>query len=922
MLLLLWPLLALWVAGASRRRAHAATIVPEPATEPAMTATHAPASSSSAVSSNEAPLEVIRLEDGTVLVERRGNFVGPPPPTPVDQPVASDITEETACEPTAYGGYDLQDVECQDMVPASSSSATAPPVHRLSTAPARLEALPLDMQDTMNKMVRSWAAIATLTVSVDEEGPHGWQSQGWEVDPRPLARQDLLNLADLMYLVRQQLRDNLPPRLLEVAMDRLRQLVRAPTPGLSPLAEELLDPSTPPVPGPNPYLTLFQQSDSASDSLEEVQIDEADEAATLLAITEAATEAPHEAEAVDVVVESEAEQLRSVARASCVTVGAGVAYANPILEDRARRTTAISASSHCRGPPSQVTMVDAATAPAEAGPTAVGADVRHDVTRERASASKRKLSQPSGPLHPQPPHGRQGLHTSQDLMTPELEGIASLNTVRTLMPMIVFTLCLAGRIGGFWLAILSQAEQGELEGFASLTVVNPHRPSYTLLDACLALAVVTPVRLLHSLWAFPEYAVASDMPDYLCAKVHGHHADEGLTLAGKACPLCIANDGGATRATYGARYSLTSLRWSAHTSEEEVQVGRWCSHAHALSASLCVCCQSAQVPRPPEGRIVRANYIKCSRSQIQTPHNNKIHRQREHMPVPGTPVGGERAANTGHAASRGNEGAEIGETDFCDPEVTLPGILQPPKWRPGYYAKVALRHTERLVPLSGKPSRTSTAIPGPTQRYRVEVKTRQKGRAAAKMTARAGLRCLVCYAHSGGCDHTRVLGENSISVALAVHVQGCRSSIHGALQMCDGCHCGCIIYSVQPTCSVLAQVAVVLLVPRPEKCTTEPANQVRRLTTCQRHQSTCAKMGSQVDHFLQDAQNAQVRLHEGSTSRDRHLALHMRPRDEPGVVPLLPPGRFKLYNAGIHACEVRIPLGRPGLHPPRCRRTR
>ena len=94
---------------------------------------------------------------------------------------------------------------------ASSSSATAPPVHRLSTAPARLEALPLDMQETMNKMVRSWAAIATLTVSVDEEGCHGWQSQGWEVDPRPLARQDLLNLADLMYLVRQQLRDNLPP---------------------------------------------------------------------------------------------------------------------------------------------------------------------------------------------------------------------------------------------------------------------------------------------------------------------------------------------------------------------------------------------------------------------------------------------------------------------------------------------------------------------------------------------------------------------------------------------------------------------------------------------------------------------------------------------------------------------------------------
>ena len=114
----------------------AATIVPEPATEPTTTAAHVPASSSSAVSSNEAPLEVIRLEDGTVLVERRGNFVGPPPPTPVNQPVAPAATEETVCEPMAYGGYDLQDVERQNMVPASSSSATAPPVHTAAATSA------------------------------------------------------------------------------------------------------------------------------------------------------------------------------------------------------------------------------------------------------------------------------------------------------------------------------------------------------------------------------------------------------------------------------------------------------------------------------------------------------------------------------------------------------------------------------------------------------------------------------------------------------------------------------------------------------------------------------------------------------------------------------------------------------------------
>ena len=104
MLLLLWLLLALWVEGASRRRARAVaradlpSETEEDATALAPTAARVPASSSSAVSSNEAPLEVIRLEDGTVLVERRGNFAGPPPPMPVEQPVASDIAEEAECE--------------------------------------------------------------------------------------------------------------------------------------------------------------------------------------------------------------------------------------------------------------------------------------------------------------------------------------------------------------------------------------------------------------------------------------------------------------------------------------------------------------------------------------------------------------------------------------------------------------------------------------------------------------------------------------------------------------------------------------------------------------------------------------------------------------------------------------------------------
>ena len=116
------------------------TVVPEPAPmarELATETTQVPAASSSdgcQRSGNEAPLGIIRLADGTVLVERRGNFMGPPPPTPVHQPVAPATTEAPVCEPMAYGGYDLQDVECLDMVPASSSSAMAPPPDHTAAA--------------------------------------------------------------------------------------------------------------------------------------------------------------------------------------------------------------------------------------------------------------------------------------------------------------------------------------------------------------------------------------------------------------------------------------------------------------------------------------------------------------------------------------------------------------------------------------------------------------------------------------------------------------------------------------------------------------------------------------------------------------------------------------------------------------------
>ena len=66
----------------------ASTEVPPSATNSGATA------QASAMSSQQPLPEILHLEDGTVLVERKGNFAGPPPPmtaasSPVDSPTAS-----------------------------------------------------------------------------------------------------------------------------------------------------------------------------------------------------------------------------------------------------------------------------------------------------------------------------------------------------------------------------------------------------------------------------------------------------------------------------------------------------------------------------------------------------------------------------------------------------------------------------------------------------------------------------------------------------------------------------------------------------------------------------------------------------------------------------------------------------------------
>ena len=162
------------------------------------------------------------------------------------------------------------------------------------------------------------------------------------------------------------------------------------------------------------------------------------------------------------------------------------------------------------------------------------------------------------------------------------------------------------------------------------------------------------------------------------------------------------------------------------------------------------------------------------------------------------------------AASRACTNGEAEADDFQDLEV-------PPKRRLGHYAKVALRHTERLMTLINQPTRATATIPGPTQKKRdVEARVGAKGRAAAKMAAKAGLRCLVCHAVTGTCDHTRVLGKSSNSAEPVVHVLGCSSSLHDELEICLRLHYERTLRCIDPI-----QVDVSLHVLRPSS---EPGN--------------------------------------------------------------------------------------------------
>ena len=159
------------------------------------------------------------------------------------------------------------------------------------------------------------------------------------------------------------------------------------------------------------------------------------------------------------------------------------------------------------------------------------------------------------------------------------------------------------------------------------------------------------------------------------------------------------------------------------------------------------------------------------------------------MPLPGTPVGGERPSKATADAGEGvstpssrnaEEAAKAPTLDlFDDPVVALPEQLYPPKRRLGCYAVQALRFTIRLDVTEAKPTVSTKTIPGPSclKEYQAS-KSRRRSMAAAKVLAKSGLRCQICHRQTGSCVHTRLERPDPAYRKMAAHEMLCMSRSH------------------------------------------------------------------------------------------------------------------------------------------------
>ena len=152
----------------------------------------------------------------------------------------------------------------------------------------------------------------------------------------------------------------------------------------------------------------------------------------------------------------------------------------------------------------------------------------------------------------------------------------------------------------------------------------------------------------------------------------------------------------------GARRCGTFLRYPVHTSVTAGARGKTSCGAHVC---LCTCRQYARVPSLtcnilPQLPFEQQAYARCV---LQKPCVIRVSCQCAAMPVPGTPVGGERATGSIGTEPQRSTSVEDTDEDFRDPEATLLDPIVLPKRRWGHYAKWAMRHTDRLVPLLDKP---------------------------------------------------------------------------------------------------------------------------------------------------------------------------------------------------------------------------
>ena len=353
-------------------------------------------------------------------------------------------------------------------------------------------------------------------------------------------------------------------------------------------------------------------------------------------------------------------------------------------------------------------------------------------------------------------------------------------------------------------AVITQVQHSEIEGSTSLTVARHSRPQLSQRMADLSnvlhgLLRTTPLRRVP-----PDAAPASRVPACLRDKIPMLNLDLGMPLVEQArAPSPVSGGLNAP----GARRCGTFLRYPVHTSVTAGARGKTSCGAHVC---LCTCRQYARVPSLtcnilPQLPFEQQAYARCV---LQKPCVIRVSCQCAAMPVPGTPVGGERATGSIGTEPQRSTSVEDTDEDFRDPEATLLDPIVLPKRRWGHYAKWAMRHTDRLVPLLDKPTRAATTIPGPTKaKGVVDAKIGPRGRAVAKMAAKAGLRCLVCHAVTHTCDHTRV-EINSSDGKTSVELVHCHPSSYCIIGPRLSCHCRNTYHSSAAVAYTSAQVRI------------------------------------------------------------------------------------------------------------------